>query len=131
MQHITRVNHIGLRIRHFETTLAFYSQLGFQLISKPSAQVPVAVVEHPSGININFIINGRQPEAINVLMDVEEKDTGYTHVALEVNDADAVIDELTQLGIPLSGDEQHPEGRSVFIRDPDRNVLEFYQPANH
>lgn len=125
MQAITRVNHIGIRVRDFETSRDFYGKLGFEYIAGPTGPEPVAIVEHPSGININFILNANQPENSNVLMDVETKHTGYTHVALEVTDAELMKEELDKLGIPLTGDMKHPTGRSLFIRDPDKNVIEF------
>lgn len=125
MKAITRVNHIGIRVSDFETSRDFYGKLGFEYIAGPTGPEPVAIVEHPSGININFILNADQPENTNILMDVPEKHTGYTHVAIEVTDAEEVIAELKALEIPLTGDMKHPTGRSIFIRDPDRNVVEF------
>ncbi|MEM7366685.1 MAG: VOC family protein, partial [Pseudomonadota bacterium] len=100
-------------------------QLGFEYIAGPVGPEPVAIVEHPSGININFILNANQQGRDTILMDVATKHTGYTHVALEISNADEVISDLEVLGIPLTGDMTHPTGRSIFIRDPDRNVIEF------
>lgn len=128
MQSITRINHIGIRVSHFETSRDFYQKLGFAYVAGPIGSEPVAIVEHPSGININFILNTNQENTDNILMDVKTKHTGYTHVALEISEAETVIAELEVLGIPLTGDMSHPTGRSLFIRDPDRNVIEFYEP---
>lgn len=125
MKAITRINHIGIRVRDFETSCKFYEKLGFKYIAGPAGPEPVAIVMHPTGININFILNANQQDNTNILMDVEEKFTGYTHVALEITDADEVKKELESLGIALSGDMSHPTGRSLFIRDPDKNVVEF------
>jgi len=60
-------------------------------------------------------------------MDVAEKHPGYTHVSLNVNDLDAVIAQLDELDIPLSGTLDMEMGKAVFIRDPDLNVVEFHQ----
>ena len=125
MKSITRVNHIGIRVSDFETSRDFYAQLGFEYIAGPMGPEPVAIVEHPSGVNINFILNANQEDSDNILMDVATKHTGYTHVALEITSADEVIADLAALDIPLTGDMTHPTGRSIFIRDPDRNVIEF------
>jgi len=128
MKAITRINHIGLRVSNFERARDFYAQLGFNYITGPGGPEPVAIVEHPSGININFILNANQNDNTNQLMDVKTKHTGYTHVALEVNDAQAVLAQLKTLGIKLSGEPmQHPTGTSFFIRDPDKNVIEFIE----
>ncbi|GIC78479.1 VOC family protein [Moritella sp. F3] len=129
---LTRVNHIGLRVGDFETSRDFYAKLGFQYVTGPSGPEPVAIVEHPSGININFILNAVKPAqgdmATNILMDIATKHTGYTHVALEVEDAELTIRQLGELGIALSAEPMtHPTGTSLFIRDPDNNVVEFIE----
>jgi lactoylglutathione lyase len=128
MKQITRINHIGLRVSHFETSRDFYAKLGFEYVTGPSGPEPVAIVEHPSGININFILNANQNKKENVLMDVELKHTGYTHVAIEVDDMEKTLVELEKLDISLSGNAmKHPTGVSCFIRDSDNNVIEFIE----
>lgn len=130
MKELTRVNHIGLRISDLDTARIFYSKLGFEFIAGPLGPEPVAIMEHPSGINVNFILNANQEGKNNILMEGPEKYTGYTHVALEVSNADAVIKQLAQLDIPLSGGPiQVSTGTSFFVRDPDDNVIEFIEYA--
>ena len=134
MKELTRVNHIGIRVSDFATSRDFYAQLGFNYITGPSGPEPVAIVEHPCGININFILNANQGEKKNVLMESEVKHTGYTHVAMEINNAESVLKQLATLNIPLSGEPmKHPTGTSFFIRDPDDNVIEFiaYDGIDH
>lgn len=129
MQQITRINHLGVRVNDLGISRDFYEQLGFVFIIGPVGPEPVAIMEHPSGININFILNAAAPAAHNVLMDVPIKAAGYTHAALEVNDMNAVVARLNELNIKISeGPVTFPTGTSTFIRDPDRNVIEFHQP---
>ena len=131
MKEITRINHIGLRVRDLETAREFYGKLGFEFIVGPIGPEPVAVMEHPTGININFILNASDdalPE--NVLMDVPEKHTGFTHIALEITDRDAVKTRLAELNIPITETVDLPDGSHFFfVRDPDGNVIEFHQPG--
>lgn len=131
MQQIQKINHVGLRISNLEQTRAFYEQLGFVLLVGPVGPEPVAIMEHPSGVNINFIVNAPQRQPENILMDIADKRTGYTHIALQVSNLDVVERQLTELGITITeGPINTPEGaRFLFIRDPDRNVLEFHLPA--
>jgi lactoylglutathione lyase len=127
---IKGINHVGIRVRDLATTRRFYEQLGFEFVVGPVGPEPVAIMRHPGGVVINFILNVTDGlPAENVLMDRDEKLPGYTHVALEVPDLDAACAELDRLGIPLSGGPiDVGEARYVFIRDPDRNVLELNQP---
>jgi lactoylglutathione lyase len=131
LKEITRINHVGLRVRSLESARAFYGKLGFEFIVGPIGPEPVAVMEHPSGININFILNA-SPEAseTNILSDAREKHTGFTHIALEITDRDAVKKFLADENIPITETVDLPDGTHFFfIRDPDGNVIELHEPA--
>jgi len=129
MKEITRINHVGLRIRDLERSRAFYEVLGFEFIVGPIGPEPVAVMEHPSGVNINFILNaGDDASADNILMDVSAKHTGYTHIALEISDRVSVKQQLTKAGVSITETVELLDGAVFFfIRDPDGNVIEFHQ----
>lgn len=131
MKQITGINHVGLRVRSLETARAFYEQLGFEFIVGPIGPEPVAVMLHPSGVNINFILNATSDaSASNVLMDLPKKHTGFTHIALEVDDLDAVRQQLAAREIPITETVELPDGTVfIFVRDPDDNVIEFHKPA--
>ncbi|WP_394388204.1 VOC family protein [Shewanella woodyi] len=131
MKEIVRINHVGLRVKSLAISRAFYEKLGFEFIEGPIGPEPVAVMEHPCGININFILNGSEDEVLNVLMDVPNKHTGFTHIALEINDIKAVQERLAELEFPVTeGPITVPSGAMfLFIRDPDDNVIEFHLPA--
>ena len=130
MKEITRINHLGLRVKDLDISRAFYEKLGFVFIVGPVGPEPVAIMEHPSGVNINFILNADQDCSTNVLMDVAEKSTGYTHVALEVTDAESALKAIQELGIQITEQVEFEGAKFFFIRDPDKNVIEFHQPAN-
>ena len=129
MKEITGINHVGVRVASLERSRRFYEQLGFVFVAGPLGPEPVAIMEHPSGININFILNAGSGDDVNVLMDVPEKHPGYTHMALDVTDIAAVEARLRALGIEITeGPVTLPDGGvMIFIRDPDRNVVEFHQ----
>ncbi|PCI63460.1 MAG: glyoxalase [Kordiimonadales bacterium] len=129
MIEISRINHVGIRISDLAASRVFYEKLGFEFLAGPIGPEPVAIIEHPSGVNINFILNANQSRKDNILMQTKEKHTGYTHVALEVADEAKTIQQLHDLGIALSGEPfTHQGGTSFFIRDPDDNVIEFIAP---
>ncbi len=130
MQQITGINHVGLRVRSLEVARAFYEGLGFKFVMGPVGPEPVAVVIHDSGVNINLILNASDDASQhNILMDEKVKHTGFTHIALEITDTDAVEDALAQLGIPITEHVEFGGAKFFFIRDPDGNVIEFHKPA--
>jgi len=129
VQEITGINHIGLRVNILERSRAFYEKLGFIFIVGPIGPEPVAIMEHPSGVNINFILNANSGISNNILMDITEKHPGYTHVALTVSNLEAVQSFLEEQNITITeGPITLPNGAvMLFIRDPDNNVIEFHQ----
>ena len=130
MQEITRINHVGIRVRDLEVTRAFYEQLGFEFLAGPVGPEPVAIMEHPSGVNINFILNASGDAAEeNLLMDVPQKHTGYTHMALEITDVSAVMGQIRELGIEITEVVSFDDATFFFVRDPDGNVIEFHYPG--
>ena len=129
MKEIIGINHIGIRVTNLESARAFYEQLGFIFMAGPMGPEPVAIMEHPSGVNINLILNADTKIAENILMDVTERYPGYTHVALDVNNIKSVQNAIEELGIHITeGPITLPNGGVMFfIRDQDRNVIEFHQ----
>ena len=129
MKEITGINHIGLRVKDLDVTRAFYEKLGFLFLVGPVGPEPVAIMEHPSGVNINFILNANTSTTENILMDIPEKHRGYTHVALEVSDSMSAAKKVEDLGIVITEKVEYKGAQFFFIRDPDGNVIEFHQPA--
>jgi lactoylglutathione lyase len=125
---ISRVDHIGVRVKDLDRALAFYRVLGFELTWK-DANDAVAIIRNARDVELNLVYNANADSGgRNILMDVGEKYPGYTHVALGVESIRAAIEALNENGIritqgPVSfGLDGHV---SVFVRDPDRNVVEL------
>ena len=125
---IERVDHIGVRVRHLDRALALYRVLGFDLAHRAKGD-DVAIVRNTHGVELNLIFNANagDPEA-NILMDIRDKFPGYTHMALRVASIRATLAALKANGIAITqgpvsfGEQGHV---SVFVRDPDRNVIEL------
>ncbi len=128
---ITGVAHIGIRVHDLDRARGFYELLGFEFVVGPIGPEPVAILAHPAGVEINLILNSAAPDADNILMDVPMKHAGYTHVALSITDIDGAVAAMEAAGVAITeGPITFPGGgRAIFIRDPDRNVIELNQPA--
>ena len=126
---ITGLAHVGIRVHDLERSVAFYELLGFKEVAGPVGPEPVAILEHPSGLEINLILNAPSATAPNVLMDVPEKHPGITHIALLCPDILVAKAQLEAAGHPLSGGPIRfgPGAQGIFVRDPDRNVIELHQ----
>lgn len=126
--HISRVDHIGVRVKDLARALGFYRVLGFELHWKDATDA-VAIIRNARDVEINLVYNANADAGgKNILMDVGEKYPGYTHVALRVESIRAATEALREHGIritqgPVSfGQDGHV---SVFVRDPDLNVVEL------
>ncbi len=126
MLNITAVNHIGIRVGDKQQSIAFYAFLGFRLIQDVGFEKghPV-VMTHPSGVTINLLGPALVNDSTNILMDVDEKYPGITHVALTVSSLDETRAFLNTQGIEVTGSFSFGNMSAVFIRDPDRNVIEL------
>ena len=121
--------HIGIRVHELERSVRFYELLGFTKTAGPIGPEPVAILDHPSGLEINLVLNAHSAAEANVLMDVAEKHAGITHFALLCPDIQAAQARLWAAGIALSGGpvQFSPVARGIFVRDPDGNVIELHQ----
>jgi len=126
---ITGLAHIGIRVHELERSVRFYELLGFTKTAGPIGPEPVAILDHPSGVEINLVLNARSAGEPNILMDVPDKHPGITHFALLCPDIHAAQARLAAAGIALSGGPIRfsPVARGIFVRDPDGNVIELHQ----
>jgi len=128
MIEVTNVDHLGIRVTNETGSIAFYEQLGFKVERRADGDT-VTILRNSHGIELNLVYNAVDSTGgKNILMDVPEKHTGYTHMALNVGSISKALYALREQNIAIS---QGPvsfgrsDAASVFIRDPDRNVIEL------
>lgn len=127
MIEVEAVDHIGVRVADLDRALSFYAHLGFALHYKASGDA-VAIIKNKNNVEINLIYNANNDNGgKNILMDMKAKYTGYTHIALRVTSISETIDLLNRNNVKITqGPVDFGDGQlSVFIRDPDRNVIEL------
>lgn len=144
--HIIAADHTGFTIANMERSLAFWQGvLGFELSHRahhtgdlaskvtgvPGAEISIAVLKAP-GHRIELLEYHAPLDRKRA--DVRPCDVGSVHVALMVDNLDAVLSAIAASGWSAAG---HPQTlktgpnagrRVVYVRDPDGTTIEFMQP---
>jgi len=143
---IIAADHTGITVSNLELSLAFWRDvLGFefshsahqtgerseQITGVKGAELKLAVLKTPSGHRIELLQYFAPADRRNV--DLRPCDVGHVHVALTVDDLDAVLKKIAESGWRAAGEpqtlKQGPNAgkRVVYVRDPDGTTIEFMQ----
>lgn len=142
---VIAADHTGITVSNLERSLAFWRDvLGFELSHRPhqtgklaseitgvpGAEISIAVLKAP----------GHKIELLEYLAPSDKKrvdlrpcDVGSMHVALTVDDLDAVLERIAASGWKAAGEPQTLQAgpnagrRVVYVRDPDGTIIEFMQ----
>lgn len=144
---ILAADHTGITVSDLERSLAFWRDvLGFELSHRAhqsgpmaseitgvaGAEISLAVVKAP-GHKIELLQYHAPPDR-KLENEFRSCDVGAVHVALTVDDLEAVIDKIAAAGWEAAGRPQTlTEGpntgkRVIYVRDPDGTTIEFMQP---
>ena len=128
MMEIETVDHVGIRVADLDRALKFYGLFGFAAEHRAENDA-VVVIKNRHQVEINLVYNANNDSGgKNILMDVPDKYPGYTHVAFRVSSIADTIEMLRENHIKITqGPVSFGRGGhvSVFVRDPDRNVIEL------
>ena len=143
---IIAADHTGITVSNLERSLVFWRDvLGFELSHRahqtgelaseitgvPGAEISLAVLKAP-GHKIELLEYLAPPDRKHV--DLRPCDVGSAHIALTVDDLDAVLHAMAASGWKPAGQPQtlktgpNAGKRVVYVRDPDGTTIEFMQP---
>jgi len=144
---IISADHTGITVENLERSLAFWRDvLGFELshtahqtgeLAKEitgvaGAEIKLAVVKTPGSHKIELLEYLAPPDRKQVAL--RPCDVGSVHVALLVDDLDAVLERISASDWKAAGKPQmltsgpNVGKRVVYVRDPDGTTIEFMQP---
>jgi len=145
---IISVDHIGITVSNLDRSLAFWRDvLGFalshtahqkgelaqEITGVEGAEIKLAVLKAPGGHKIE-LLEYLAPTDRKPRVDLKPCDVGSVHVALIVDDLDAILSAINASGWKAAGKPQTLQSgpnagkRVVYVRDPDGTTIEFMQP---
>ncbi len=144
---ITAADHTGITVSNLERSLHFWQNvLGFEFSHRAhqsgemaeeitgvkGAELKLAVVKAPGGHKIE-LLEYLAPAARTKDVDLRPCDVGSVHVALAVDNLDAVLEKIAASGWKAAGKPQtlktgpNAGKRVVYVRDPDGTTIEFME----
>ena len=121
----TQLVHTCLRVRDPEASVRFYEALGFEQRGR---------LNFESAYNLYLGLPGGG-DSLELTVNVGRKEPydlgeGYNHVAVTVEDIDAVLGRLAEAGVQPEKPAYHPGGRDelpriAFVADPDGYRVEL------
>ncbi len=82
-------------------------------------------MKNQNGVVLNLLAPATIADNKNILMDVDEKYTGITHMALTVSPIADAKAFMANHNIEITGSFGFGSMSAIFVRDPDRNVIEL------
>ena len=143
---IIAADHTGITVANLERSLAFWRDaLGFefshgahqrgemaqQITGVKGAELKLAVLKTPSGHKIELLEYVAPSD--RRCADLRSCDVGHVHVALLVDDLNAVLQRIAASGWAAAGEPQlltagpNAGKKVVYVRDPDGTTIEFMQ----
>jgi lactoylglutathione lyase len=113
-----------MRVRDIDASLRFYEALGFERRGKLDfgSAYNIYMGLPGDGDTLELTVNVGQDEAYDL-------GSGYGHIALTVDDLDALLPTLAEQGIEPEKPPYHPGGREeytiCFVADPDGYRVEL------
>jgi len=138
---IERMDHVGIVVDDLAAATAFFVELGFKLqgegrveggwvdriVALEGVRVDFAMMETPDGNGRLELIKFHAPSGPSGDRHAPANTPGIRHLAIAVDDIDAVLGRLLAHGAELVGEVEQYEGvyRLCYIRGPEGIIVEL------
>lgn len=126
--------HFRLLVADFPATFRFYREIvGLPTTYPPGSTGPYAEFELGGEKYLGLFDRGLMLEAVGRPAQLGRTPDDHALLCIAVPDVDAEARRLEALGVALEGppaDHEPWEMRTVYARDPDGNLVEFYGPLS-
>jgi len=127
-------SHFRLLVADFEKTFRFYREVvGLPTTYAPGTAGPYAEFELGGDRYLGLFDRALMLEALGRPVDSERSADDHAMLCLSVEDVDEEARRLQGLGVELAAApaDHEPWGmRTVYVRDPEGNLVEFYGPLS-
>jgi len=144
---VIATDHTGITVSNLERSLEFWqnvlgfefshrahqtSEMASEITGVPGAEIKLAVVKAPSGHKIE-LLEYLAPADRKKDVNLRPCDVGHVHVALTVENLDAILENIAASGWKAAGKPQTLKSgpnagkRVIYVRDPDGTTIEFMQ----
>lgn len=126
------VSHFRLLVQDFQATFRFYRDIvGLPTTYPADASGPYAEFDLGGDKYLGLFDRGMMLDAVGRPTDSERSVDDHVLLCISVEDVDGEAVRLQALGIKLEvppADHDPWEMRTVYVRDPEGNLVEFYGP---
>ena len=128
------VSHFRLLVSDFEDTFRFYREVvNLPTTYSADAKGPYAEFELGGDKYLALFDRALMLDAVGRPSDSERSVDDHAVLCVSVEDVDREALRLQTLGVELEApplDHEAWEMRTVYVRDPERNLVEFYGPLS-
>jgi glyoxylase I family protein len=144
---IIAADHTGITVSNLERSLVFWrdvlglefshrahqtGEMAAEITGVAGAEIKLAVVKAPDGHKIE-LLEYFAPSDRKKDVDLRPCDVGHVHVALMVENLDAILEKIATSNWKAAGKPQtltagpNAGKRVIYVRDPDGTTIEFMQ----
>ncbi len=127
---VKAIDHATLVVKDLARSRQFYVEaLGMREVARPAFSF-AGLWFQAGATQIHLILEFAGSGPAGNLLPESQRNSRTHHLAFAVEDAEAAVPRLKELGIPLlSGPKPRPDGYiQVFVTDPDGHVIELCSP---